>query len=177
MIEGLANTGRVITSAALIMVCVFTSFVLSGDPVVKQFGIGLAVAIAIDATIVRCLLVPAVMTLLGRRVLVDAAPDGALDAADLDRGPGLLRARGRPLISPSQIRTRSHSCTTDPDADRRHDVRPEGRPADRRPWFPATRTGSPASGTRRRSSPTSRRTSRRPPSCGASRASSARCRS
>ena len=66
VIEGLANTGRVITSAALIMVCVFTSFVLDGDPVVKQFGVGLAVAIAIDATIVRCLLVPAVMTLLGK---------------------------------------------------------------------------------------------------------------
>jgi RND superfamily putative drug exporter len=66
VIEGLANTGRVITSAALIMVCVFTSFVLSGDPVVKQFGIGLAMAIAIDATLVRCLLVPAVMTLLGK---------------------------------------------------------------------------------------------------------------
>jgi RND superfamily putative drug exporter len=66
VIEGLANTGRVITSAALIMVCVFTSFVLNGDPVVKQFGIGLAVAIAIDATLVRCLLVPAVMTLLGK---------------------------------------------------------------------------------------------------------------
>ena len=66
VIEGLANTGRVITSAALIMVCVFTSFALNGDPVVKQFGVGLAVAIAIDATIVRCLLVPAVMTLLGK---------------------------------------------------------------------------------------------------------------
>jgi RND superfamily putative drug exporter len=66
VIEGLANTGRVITSAALIMVCVFMSFVLNGDPVVKQFGVGLAVAIAIDATVVRCLLVPAVMTLLGK---------------------------------------------------------------------------------------------------------------
>ena len=66
VIAGLANTGRVITSAALIMVCVFTSFVLNGDPVVKEFGVGLAVAIAIDATLVRCLLVPAVMTLLGR---------------------------------------------------------------------------------------------------------------
>ena len=66
MIDGFANTGRVITSAALIMVCVFTSFVLDGDPVVKEFGVGLAVAIAIDATLVRCLLVPAVMTLLGK---------------------------------------------------------------------------------------------------------------
>jgi putative drug exporter of the RND superfamily len=67
VVEGLANTGRVITSAAAIMVCVFTSFVLNGNPLVKEFGVGLAVAIAIDATIVRCLLVPAVMVLLGER--------------------------------------------------------------------------------------------------------------
>jgi RND superfamily putative drug exporter len=49
------------------MVCVFTSFVLNGNPIVKEFGVGLAVAIAIDSTLVRCLLVPAVMVLLGRR--------------------------------------------------------------------------------------------------------------
>ncbi|HKO37245.1 MAG TPA: MMPL family transporter [Solirubrobacterales bacterium] len=67
VVEGLANTGRVITSAAAIMVCVFTSFVLNGDPLVKEFGVGLAVAIAIDSTLVRCLLVPAVMVLLGDR--------------------------------------------------------------------------------------------------------------
>src|SRR4051794_23948916 len=67
VVEGLANTGRVITSAAAIMVCVFTSFVLVEDPVVKEFGIGLAVAIAIDSTLGRCLLVPAVMTLLGEK--------------------------------------------------------------------------------------------------------------
>ena len=66
VVQGLANTGRVITSAAAIMVCVFTSFVLVSDPVVKEFGVGLAVAIAIDSTLVRCLLVPAVMVLLGR---------------------------------------------------------------------------------------------------------------
>src|SRR6201996_1993534 len=66
VVEGLANTGRVITSAAGIMVCVFASFVLSGDPVVKEFGVGLAVAIALDSTIVRCLLVPAVMELMGK---------------------------------------------------------------------------------------------------------------
>jgi RND superfamily putative drug exporter len=68
VIEGLANTGRVITSAAAIMVCVFTSFVLNGDPIVKEFGVGLAIAIAIDATLVRCLLVPAVMVLAGDRM-------------------------------------------------------------------------------------------------------------
>ena len=67
VVDGLAATGRVITSAALVMVCVFTSFVLNGDPTVKEFGVGLAFAIAVDATIVRCLLVPAVMELLGER--------------------------------------------------------------------------------------------------------------
>ncbi|HEY2715615.1 MAG TPA: MMPL family transporter [Solirubrobacterales bacterium] len=67
VVQGVANTGRVITSAAAIMVCVFTSFVLVEDPVVKEFGIGLAVAIAIDSTLVRCLLVPAVMTLMGAK--------------------------------------------------------------------------------------------------------------
>jgi len=66
VVEGLAGTARVITSAALIMVAVFASFVLNGDPTVKQFGVGLAAAIAIDATIVRTMLVPAFMILLGR---------------------------------------------------------------------------------------------------------------
>jgi RND superfamily putative drug exporter len=64
--DGLARTGRVITSAALIMVCVFASFVLHTDPIIKMFGLGMAVAIAVDATIVRGLLVPATMALLGR---------------------------------------------------------------------------------------------------------------
>jgi RND superfamily putative drug exporter len=67
VVAGLAGTGRVITSAGLIMVFVFTSFVLNADPTVKQFGVGLAVAVAIDATIVRCLLVPSVMVVLGDR--------------------------------------------------------------------------------------------------------------
>jgi RND superfamily putative drug exporter len=67
VIEGLAGTARVITSAALIMVCVFTAFVINGDPNIKQFGLGMAAAVAVDATIVRCLLVPAVMSLLGRK--------------------------------------------------------------------------------------------------------------
>ncbi len=66
VVEGLAGTARVITSAATIMVAVFASFILNGDPTVKQFGVGLAVAVAIDATIVRCVLVPAVMILLGK---------------------------------------------------------------------------------------------------------------
>ena len=66
VVDGLAVSARVITSAALIMVAVYTSFILNGQPVVKEFGLGLAVAIAIDATVVRCVLVPATMVLLGR---------------------------------------------------------------------------------------------------------------
>ncbi|MCZ7437087.1 MMPL family transporter [Micromonospora sp. WMMC241] len=64
--EGLAGTGPVITSAALIMVTVFAGFVLQDDPVIKMFGLGMAVAVAVDATVVRALLVPATMALLGR---------------------------------------------------------------------------------------------------------------
>jgi putative drug exporter of the RND superfamily len=66
VVDGLAVSARVITSAALIMVCVFGSFILDADVIVKQFGVGLAVAIALDASIVRCVLVPAVMVRLGR---------------------------------------------------------------------------------------------------------------
>jgi len=66
VVSGLVTSGRVITAAALIMVFVFGSFVLNGDPTVKQFGVGLAVAVILDATVVRCLLVPALMVLVGR---------------------------------------------------------------------------------------------------------------
>jgi RND superfamily putative drug exporter len=87
--RGLTGTGRVITSAALIMVAVFLSFVASPVPSVKMLGLGLATAILIDATIVRMVLVPATMSLLGRanwwlprwldralpRVTVDGEPE------------------------------------------------------------------------------------------------------
>ncbi len=63
--DGLAVTARVITAAAAIMVAVFLSFVFTPDPITKQMGMGLAVAILIDATIVRLILVPATMELLG----------------------------------------------------------------------------------------------------------------
>jgi putative drug exporter of the RND superfamily len=62
---GLAKTARVITSAALIMIAVFLSFVTSDSPTVKMIGLGLAVAVLVDATIVRLMLVPATMELLG----------------------------------------------------------------------------------------------------------------
>jgi RND superfamily putative drug exporter len=64
--EGLAGTGRVITAAAAIMIAVFAAFVPSPDVVLKVIGVGMAAAILIDATVVRLLLVPAVMHILGR---------------------------------------------------------------------------------------------------------------
>jgi RND superfamily putative drug exporter len=66
VVSGLVTSARVITAAAAIMVFVFGSFVLNGDPTIKQFGVGLAVAVVLDATVVRCLLVPALMLLMGR---------------------------------------------------------------------------------------------------------------
>lgn len=64
--RGLADTGRLVTAAALIMVVVFGSFILSDNAVVKMFGVGLATAVAVDASIVRCLLVPAIMVLAAK---------------------------------------------------------------------------------------------------------------
>jgi RND superfamily putative drug exporter len=66
VVSGLVTSARVITAAAMIMVFVFGSFVLNGDPTIKQFGVGLAVAVILDATVVRCLLVPALMVLMGK---------------------------------------------------------------------------------------------------------------
>ncbi|PIM67786.1 hypothetical protein CTU88_37675 [Streptomyces sp. JV178] len=66
IVEGVSRTARIITSAALIMVAVFLSFAVADDPSTKMFGLGLATAILIDATVVRMVLVPATMTLLGR---------------------------------------------------------------------------------------------------------------
>ncbi|POX40434.1 hypothetical protein C3486_13920 [Streptomyces sp. Ru73] len=62
---GLAETGRVINSAAVIMIAVFSAFVLSGDRTISMFGIGLAAAVALDAFVLRTLLVPALMHMLG----------------------------------------------------------------------------------------------------------------
>ena len=63
---GIGSTARVITTAAAIMIVVFTSFVLDPDPTVKMLAIGMAAAVLIDASIIRMILVPAVMSLLGR---------------------------------------------------------------------------------------------------------------
>ncbi len=67
VVEGVGSTARVITSAALIMISVFASFILDVDVTTKMFGIGLAVAVFLDVTLVRMVLVPAAMSLLGHR--------------------------------------------------------------------------------------------------------------
>jgi len=99
VMTGQAETGRVITAAASIMILVFASFVLGGSIIIKQFGIGLAGAIIIDAFIVRTVLVPALMHIMGRanwwlpgwlnRIL----PRLNVEAADtVAPGPGQPRA-------------------------------------------------------------------------------------
>jgi RND superfamily putative drug exporter len=67
LVEGLGSTGRVVTAAAAIMVCVFTSFVLGDVRIVKLFGLGLASAVLLDAFVVRSLILPALLALLGDR--------------------------------------------------------------------------------------------------------------
>ena len=68
VIEGLGYSGRIIGAAALVMISVFGSFIFNGDPTIKQFGLGLATAVAIDAIVVL-FFVPALITVLGRATL------------------------------------------------------------------------------------------------------------
>jgi RND superfamily putative drug exporter len=90
VVRGLSSTGRVISAAAAIMVAVFLGFASEVDVVVKQLGVGMAVAIALDATLVRMVLVPATMTMLGRwnwwmpAWLDRALPTVRAEADDLD---------------------------------------------------------------------------------------------
>ncbi|HET9094007.1 MAG TPA: MMPL family transporter [Solirubrobacteraceae bacterium] len=63
--DGIAFTGRVITAAAAIMVCVFLSFMLGDERSIKEFGFGLAIAVFLDALVVRCVMLPATLQLLG----------------------------------------------------------------------------------------------------------------
>jgi putative drug exporter of the RND superfamily len=85
---GIGATARVITTAAGVMVVVFLSFVLQSDPSVKMLAVGMAAAVLIDASIVRMVLVPAIMSLLGRaawwlpRWLEPVVPRVELEEAD-----------------------------------------------------------------------------------------------
>jgi RND superfamily putative drug exporter len=98
VIDGLAGTGKVIASAGAIMVAVFASFILNGDPTVKEFGVGLASAILIAAAMV-CILLPAVMLLMGKhtwwlprwldRILPHLDVEGAEEEEESPRTPAL----------------------------------------------------------------------------------------
>jgi RND superfamily putative drug exporter len=94
--EGLASSARTISSAALIMTAVFAVFVLTGVPSIKEIGLGCAIAIALDATLVRLILVPAAMKLMGGwnwwlpgwldRLLPNLSFEGDPGDGGLDRG-------------------------------------------------------------------------------------------
>jgi RND superfamily putative drug exporter len=108
--EGITLTGRVITAAAAIMVCVFLSFVLGDQRTLKEFGLVLAVAVFLDAVVVRCLLLPAVLELLGpttwrlpRRldarlphINIEGSAARALTDADRSAGDGAPRREPTP---------------------------------------------------------------------------------
>jgi uncharacterized membrane protein YdfJ with MMPL/SSD domain len=92
--EGLQASAKTITSAALIMTCVFAVFIGTGVPSIQQIGVGCAVAIALDATLVRLVLVPAAMELLGAwnwwlpRPLARVLPDVAIEQAPAGAASG-----------------------------------------------------------------------------------------
>ena len=87
VIEGVGSTARVITSAALIMISVFAAFILDTDLTTKMFGVGLSVAVLLDVTLVRMVLVPAAMSLLGHRAWwLPAWLDRILPNIDLEGG-------------------------------------------------------------------------------------------
>jgi len=102
VVEGIAGTARVITSAALIMISVFAAFVLGEDPIVKMFGVGLATAVLIDATIVRIVLVPATMRLLGDwNWWLPRWLDRRLPSLDVEGGTGLPEPEYEPGHGPT----------------------------------------------------------------------------
>jgi putative drug exporter of the RND superfamily len=85
IVEGVGSTARVITSAALIMISVFAAFILMSDVTAKMFGVGLSVAVLLDVTLVRMVLVPAAMSLLGHHAWwLPAWLDRALPVIDLE---------------------------------------------------------------------------------------------
>lgn len=97
VLDGLAFTGRVITAAAAIMILVFLSFVLGEERAIKEFGLGLAAAVLLDAVVIRCLMLPAVLQLVGKatwympgwldRRLPRVSIEGSLDRLPADAQP------------------------------------------------------------------------------------------
>ena len=101
--DGLASTARVITAAAAIMVVVFGSFIGESDRIVKLFGVGLSIAVLLDATIVRMLLVPATMELLGdSNWWLPKWLDRALPRVAVEGHPLEVEPRARDRVSSAQ---------------------------------------------------------------------------
>ena len=111
--EGLALTGRVVTAAAAIMVCVFLSFVLGEDRIIKEFGLALASAVFLDALVVRCLLLPAVLHIVGERTWrIPAWLDRALPPLNIEGTSlpgGVDGAGGRPPATPPSEHPRART--------------------------------------------------------------------
>ena len=135
--RALGTTGRVIVSAALVMFAVFVSFVSNPSPMVKQIGLGLAVGVLIDALVVRLLLVPAIMRLLGRA--------GWWMPRWLDRVlPSASRAVGVERTTPTTT-TKARAARSTAPGPTRAATRPCRRPPRRRP----ERRATPCPGARR----------------------------
>ncbi|WP_051832999.1 MMPL family transporter [Streptomyces katrae] len=116
VVDGLAGTARIITSAAMIMVCVFLSYLFSEDPVVKMFGIGLATAVALDATVVRGLLVPTSMVLLGERNWwLPAGLDRILPRVDIEGTPTPPVRDRLPAAAPATVAPTASTAAPGPD--------------------------------------------------------------
>jgi RND superfamily putative drug exporter len=98
IVEGVADTGGIITSAAAVMIAVFVGFGIAQLQPLKQLGVGLALAVFIDATVVRAVLVPAAMTLMGRWNWWRPAVGAPAGLASIRYGRG-RRVRRRPLWS------------------------------------------------------------------------------
>ena len=104
VIHGIAVSARVITAAALIMISVFASFVLGDTPEIKMFGFGLAIAVALDATIIRMVVVPATMTLLGsRNWWLPGWLDRALPTLDIEGHAALPPVAPAPVLANDDI--------------------------------------------------------------------------
>jgi uncharacterized membrane protein YdfJ with MMPL/SSD domain len=105
VVEGLSSSAPTITSAALIMVCVFSVFALTGVPSIKELGLGCALAIAIDATIVRLVLVPTAMELFGKwnwwlpHGLARYLPDTSVEALGQHAVAAVAKSERRPVAT------------------------------------------------------------------------------
>jgi putative drug exporter of the RND superfamily len=131
---GIGGTARVITTAAAIMVAVFTSFVVNSDPTVKMLAIGMAFAVLIDASLVRMILVPSVMTLLGEhawympRWMQPIVPHLQLEGSAAGTQPSAA-ATGTMAIGESTVS--QSAAGPPPDADQARDE--QSAPADTTP--------------------------------------------